>query len=200
VSASGNDDDVLAAALIQIAGHAERISDLDSRLDAIATILGRHASAFKAIDGIDKQVEAIGRQLADLASSSSTTNDDAYDPTPSPRWWQLRDAERSSATDRLRAWVEQVYRPGYGHLSAALPPCWEHHPLCLYTLDWLSELWSALYISAERSAGTLAAQAEWQTRLLPAAAAQMARDAVACSHHNGQFRCSFPDGRQRRGT
>jgi hypothetical protein len=35
-------------------------------------------------------------------------------------------------------------------------------PLCLLTLDWLSELWSALDLTQERTASTLAAQAEWQ--------------------------------------
>jgi hypothetical protein len=194
MSTPGDDDDVVAAVLIQIARHAERIADLGSRLDAVTTILGRHASVLNSVDGIDKQVAAVDRQLAELAAGSAV-DDDAYEPAPAPRWWQLRDAERSSATGRLRAWVEQVYRPGYGHLSGGLPVCWEQHPLCLYTLDWLSELWSALYISSSRSAGTLAGQAEWQTRLLPAAADQMVREAAGCRHsaelsHPAQIRPS----------
>jgi hypothetical protein len=85
-------------------------------------------------------------------------------------------------TGRLRAWVEQIYRPGYGQIAATLPSCWEQHTLCLYTLDWLSELWSFLYLDPERTAASLAAQAEWQTRLLPAAAEQMAFDATGCPH------------------
>jgi len=206
-------DDVLTAALIQIAGHAERIAELDSReashhestgrrvgelggraeaiagrVDAIATILGRHASVINAIDGIDEQVAAIARQIADLAAVSSAAEEDTYQPAPQPRWWQLRDAERANATDRLQAWVEHVYQPGYGHLAAALPQCWERHPLCLYTLDWLSELWTVLYLSSTRSLGMLSAQAEWQTRLLPAAVDQMAREATGCRHRSGQFR------------
>lgn len=63
-----------------------------------------------------------------------------------------------------------------------LPPCWEQHLLCLNTLDWLSELWSVLYLSAERTPDILAAQGEWQTRLLPSAADQMALDADGCQH------------------
>jgi hypothetical protein len=202
-------DDVLAAALIQIAGHAERIADLDgreathhtetgkliaslggrtdalgARFDAVTTILGRHATVINAIDGIDRQVTAIARQLAELASSDE--DDEGYQPAAAPRWWHPRDPEKATATARLQAWVEHVYRPGYGFLAATLPPCWEHHPLCLYTLDWLSELWSVIYIGQQRTAGTLAAQAEWQTRLLPAAAAQMAREASGCRHMNGQ--------------
>jgi hypothetical protein len=190
-----NADDVLAAALIQLASQAEQIANLggradalNTRFDAVTTILGRHAAVINEIDGIDEQVAAITRQLAELAATTGTTSQDAYEPAPAPRWWQLRSDERSNATHRLQAWVKQVYRPGYGHLSAALPGCWERHPLCLYTLDWLSELWSALYLTTSRSQGTLAAQAEWQTRLLPAAANQMARDAAGCDHLSGQFR------------
>jgi len=202
-------DDVMTAALIQIAGHAERIADLDgreashhadigqliaslggradalsTRFDAVTTILGRHATVINAIDGIDSQVTAITRQLTELTSPDE--DDEAYQPAPAPRWWHPRDPERATATDRLQAWIEHVYRPGYGHLAAKLPPCWEHHPLCLYTLDWLSELWSVIYTGQQRTPGTLAAQAEWQTRLLPAAAAQMAREAAGCRHVNGQ--------------
>ncbi len=220
-----HDDDVIAAALLQIAAQTERIAELESReashhestgrdigqlrdraeatavrLDAIATILGRHASVVNAIDGIDEQVAGIARQLDDLAAANTRAAADTYEPAPAPRWWQLRDAERANASDRLRAWVEQVYQPGYGHLAAALPECWEQHPLCLYTLDWLSELWSVLYLSNARSAGTLAAQSEWQTRLLPAAADQMAREGNGCHHLSGQFRQLPPGGRPHRGT
>jgi hypothetical protein len=203
---SGHDDDVTAALLIQVAAHAERLTDLDAResahqqaaaaqlehladragtasarIDAIASILGRHATVISALDGLDRQVTAIASQLADYAAGNISAAQD-YEPVPQPRWWRLTDAERQTSADRLRAWVEQVYRPGYGRLAAALPPCWEQHPICLYTLDWLSELWSALYLNPQRTASTLAAQAEWQTRLLPAAADQMAADAMNCRH------------------
>ena len=82
---------------------------------------------------------------------------------------------------RLRGWVEHVYRPGYGHLAAGLADCWDQHPLCLYLLDWLSELWSVLYLRPARTAGTLAGQAEWHTRLLPAAASQLAQETRAAA-------------------
>ena len=49
---------------------------------------------------------------------------------------------RSEPVTRLQAWVERVYRPGYGHLAAGLGPCWPSHDLCLYGLDILAELWS----------------------------------------------------------
>ncbi len=201
------DQDAVAAALIQLATHAERITGLDDRetsrfedtaaklrqlseqatatqttVDAITRILRRHASAVKALSDLDHQVTAIASQVTELADQIAGTSGESYDPVPAPRWWLIADAERQAAVERLRAWVKHVYKPGYGHLAAGLPPCWEHHQLCLYTLDWLSELWSALYLGSHRTASTLAAQAEWQTRLMPAAAAQMTTDATNCRH------------------
>jgi hypothetical protein len=204
-----SEGDGLAAALIQISGHAERIGGLDARetahhqettarlreaaaeaasvrtrIDAISATLARHAAIVDALDGLDDQVAALARQLAGLTGTGGGDQEGPgyYRPVPPPRWWKLTGAEHDAALDRLRAWVEQIYRPGYGQIAAMLPPCWEHHPLCLYTLDWLSELWSALYLRPDRTAGILASQGEWQTRLLPAGAEQMAYEATGCPH------------------
>lgn len=72
-------------------------------------------------------------------------------------------------------WKTWTLRPRDGNLAA----CWDQRPLCLYTPDWLSELWSVLYLRPTCTAGTLAGQAEWQTRLLSAAADRMARETAA---------------------
>jgi hypothetical protein len=82
----------------------------------------------------------------------------------------------------MHAWVEQVYRPGYGHLAATLAPCWTSHDLCLYGLDILSDLWSVLYLQPERTARTLSAQAEYQARILPSLAAQLVTETTSCGH------------------
>jgi hypothetical protein len=207
--------DGLAAALIQISAHAERISGLDAReashyqqiaarlrdlaaeatsastrIDGIDRTLTRQAAIVDALDGLDGQVAALALHLAELAADDEDDQPEApsYRPVPAPRWWKLTATEREAALDRLRAWVDQIYRPGYGKLAAALPPCWEHHPPCLYALDWLSELWSVLYLTPRRTAAALAAQAEWQTRLLPAAADQMARETTGCQHEAAAWR------------
>ena len=83
---------------------------------------------------------------------------------------------------RLRGWVEQVYRPGYGHLAAGLGPCWPAHDLCLYALDIASELWSVLYLQPDRSPALLSAQAEYQARILPALADQLRIETNTCGH------------------
>jgi hypothetical protein len=200
----------LAAALIQISAHAERIAGLDTReaahYEEIATLLGRlademaalpdqhdadgidltrQASILQALDALEEQVAGLTRHLAQLADDEDADEiDSRYQPVPVPRWWKLTGSDRDDAVGRLRAWVDQIYRPGYGQLAAMLPPCWDQHPFCLYTLDWLSELWSALYVDPSRDGRDLAAQAEWQTRLLTAAAEQMAYEAAGCQHYS----------------
>jgi hypothetical protein len=92
-----------------------------------------------------------------------------------------RNRPRRSGT-KLAGWVEQVYRPGYGQLSATLGPCWAHHPLCLYALDIAAELWSVLYLQPARTPAVLSAQAEYQARILPALAGQMLIETTRCGH------------------
>jgi hypothetical protein len=204
--------DAVTAVLLQITQHAERLAVLDereashyreitSRLTGLAsqltetsdrasaahTAATRQAAILGSLDGLDQQVAALATQLTGMAAARHQDGDGEQDSEPgqpgrTPRWWKLHGDEREEALARLRAWVEQIYRPGYGHLSAALGPCWEQHPLCLYGLDWLMELWSALYLASSRGAPILASQAEWQTRLLPALAEQMHTETTRCQH------------------
>src|SRR5205807_3661975 len=117
-----------------------------------------------------------------LAPPPAGEDPEGYQPGPPPAWWKLPSEGRQEPLARLRAWVEQVYRPGYGHLAAALGPCWPAHDLCLYGLDVLSELWSVLFLQARRSPGLLSAQAEYQARILPALASQFQTETARCGH------------------
>jgi hypothetical protein len=155
--------DPLPAILDQLAAHTEQIIQLDTREAGHFTTLTSQLTA-----------------LADLAAGD--TDPDRYEPDPAPPWWKLTPADRAEPLARLRGWVEQVYRPGYGHLAATLAPCWEAHDLCLYALDIASALWSVLYLQPERSPGLLASQAEYQARILPALAAQLMTETTRCSH------------------
>jgi len=179
-------EEVLTAALIQISGHAERITSLDTREDShYRDVASSLATTRARLSEIDSVLAAVTTQLADLAASDQGDTGGRYQPIPAARWWKLTGADREAATGRLRAWVEQIYQPGYGRLAAALPPCWDQHTMCLHTLDWLSELWSVLCLRPQRDDRTLAAQAEWHTRLLPAAAEQMAFETTGCHHAPG---------------
>ena len=50
-----------------------------------------------------------------------------------------------------------------------------------------------LYLAPARTAGTLAGQAEWHTRLLAAAAEQLARETHGCAHGTSRYRMA-PSG------
>ena len=146
-----------------------------------------HAQTLAALDGLDRQVAELAATVAGDVPGDGDGDRPAYQPTPAPKFWKPDGTARDQAIGKLRAWVEQVYRPGYGHLAASLGECWEQHPLCLYILDWLSELWSVLYLAPTRTAGTLAGQAEWHTRLLAAAAEQLARETRGCAHGTSRY-------------
>ena len=146
--------------------------------DPIAAILDQLAAHHE-------QLALLGRTVQDLqATLTKPTDRDAEDnvANPVPKWWKLPADQRREPLSRLRAWVEQVYRPGYGHLAATLGPCWEAHDLCLYGLDILAELWSVLYLQDQRSAGLLSAQAEYQARILPALSGQFMTETTGCGH------------------
>ena len=193
----------LTAVLLQLAGITEKLAELDQRQASDTRALGEriaslstlaselkdttagHAQMLAALDGLDRQVADLAAKASGDATGGKETP--GYQPPSAPRFWQLDGTARDEAVARLRAWVEQVYRPGYGHLAARLGDCWEQHPLCLYILDWLSELWSVLYLAPDRTAGTLAGQAEWHTRLLAAAAEQLARETHGCSHTTAAY-------------
>jgi hypothetical protein len=155
--------DPLPAILDQLAAHTEQIIHLDAR----------EAGHFAALTS----------KLTELAGPAPQQDDDAdrYQPDPAPPWWRLAPADRAEPLARLRAWVGQVYRPGYGHLAATLAPCWEAHDLCLYALD-IAALWSVLYLQPDRTPGLLSAQAEYQARILPALAAQLMTETTRCAH------------------
>jgi hypothetical protein len=146
---------------------------------ALAAALLRLTELAERVDGLDSAVAALGEQFTAGPPAQ------AYEPLPTVQWWRLDATERADELKRLESWTRTVYIPGYGHLAAALPACWAEHDLCLYILDWLIELWSVLYVATdeERTKGTLAGQAEFQTRILPAAVQQMEREGTGCTRH-----------------
>jgi hypothetical protein len=162
---------------------ARQLAEAVNRVDAIKDLATRQTALLETLNGLDQQVAALTTRLTQLTTATKRDEaDETYTVAPTLRWWKLDGPERDEALNRLRAWVEQIYRPGYGRLAAALGPCWDQHPLCLYGLDWLMELWSALYLSTERKLPALASQAEWQTRLLPALAEQLHQETTRCKH------------------
>ena len=152
-------NDPITAILDQLAAHHEQLTRLSRTLDEHAAVLTELTAT--TLDGADP---------------------DTCHPEPAPQWWNLPAGRRAEPVARLRGWVEQVYRPGYGHLAATLGPCWETHDLCLYALDIAASLWSVLYLQPVRTPVLLSAQAEYQARILPALAAQLMTETTRCGH------------------
>ena len=187
--------DPLGAALDQLAACRERTAQLDAReaahygelsgqltqLARMVTTLGRtlaeDTAAMARLENLDRQVAELARH----PGARTGDGGDGYQPRPAPAWHLLTADERRAPVAELADWVEHVYRPGYGHL-AVLGDCWPQHDLCLYVLDIASQLWSVLYLQPERTAGLLSAQAEYQARILPALAAQLATETAGCGH------------------
>jgi hypothetical protein len=186
--------DPLAAVLDQLAACREHLAGLEAReaghhaelrgqvaqlagmVTTVSRALAEDTAALARLDALDRQVTELTRRRARPGEGG-----DGDQPHPAPRWHELTPADRQAPIALLRQWVEHVYRPGYGHL-AVLGPCWAEHDLCLYGLDILSQLWSALYLHPEPGPALLSAQAEYQARILPALAAQLAAETSRCRH------------------
>jgi hypothetical protein len=168
----------------QLAACADQLTRLDTREAAHhAAHSGQLAELSGKAASISRIVQEQEAALTQLTAPGHTDRDaDGYHPGPGPAWWKLTADGRQEPIARLQAWVEQVYRPGYGHLAAGLGPCWPSHDLCLYGLDILSELWSVLYLQQDRGPGLLSAQAEYQARILPALAEQLRAETTSCGH------------------
>jgi len=180
------DGEGLTAALLQLAGHAERLGKLDDRMAEVASKLADSAlQTANLTAGLQAQADAltgIKAQLDVLAGGEGEPEEKGYMPVPALRWWLLSDGEKEPAVRRLRGWVEVVFRPGYGYLAERLPVCWPQHALAVITLDWISELHSVLCLQPKRTPQALAGMAEWQLRLLPGAMDQIAAEARSCGH------------------
>lgn len=191
------ESDGLTAVLLQLQGLTQQLAELDhreasdvrqiqDRIAGLATLVSSikdtaadQADTLTAIKAIHERIDELAAQIAGEPDDEAA---EVYQPRPSRRWWKLEGAEREASIASLRAWVDQIYLPGYGYLAASLGDCWDQHPLCLYALDWLSELWSVLYLQPQRTRPVLAGQAEWQTRLLAAVAEQLAHETRHCHH------------------
>jgi hypothetical protein len=197
--------DPLTAVLDQLAAHREQVVDLDARearhfgslseqLTQLAATITAVGQALRDDTAALPRIEALEHMVTGLAARcvKAAADDASHQPSPSPAWWQLTEAERKEATAPLRAWVARVYRPGYGHLAVTLGPCWEAHDLCLYGLDLLARLWSELYLQPAHSTALLSARAEYQARILPATAAQLAAETTGCRHDQARTHPGYP--------
>jgi hypothetical protein len=169
------------------AAHYDELSDQATRLAELVTTVSRtlaeDTAALARLDELDREVTALSQRSAEPHGQDDPARWRPLAARPGPG--DSADSAPAGPVAGLRDWAERVFRPGYGHL-AVLGPCWPQHELCLYGLDILSRLHSALYTDPapgpDSDAGLLSAQAEYQARILPAIAAQMAAETTRCGH------------------
>jgi hypothetical protein len=93
-----------------------RLRELAEQLALVTAVADSLAALTAVIDGLEERV-------GDLEDPGSPAG--GYSSPPQPMWWALTGEDRAEAMDRLRAWVEDICRPGMGRHAAQFPPCWE---------------------------------------------------------------------------
>jgi hypothetical protein len=150
----------------------EQLAELRDQITILEEARARDVERFAKLE----------KTVAKTEKAVAKKKQEGYEPEPAPRWWRASAEERREAIGRLRAWVETVFRPGYGHLAAKVRPCWDQHDLCLYVLDWLSESWTVIHQPDERDVGLLWTSMDWHTRFLPVAVSLLEAETESCDH------------------
>ena len=175
-------DPALQNVVLQIAESADKLAGLERLVKDLGADIRQQAERTARLQALEEALAALTARVAELLPDEQGTPR-TYAPRPAPRWWNLTREAREAEIGRLRGFVEQVYRPGFGHLAARLRPCWASHELCLYCLDIAAELHAVLYLQARRTISLLNGQAEYATRVLPALADLMAAETrTGCQH------------------
>jgi hypothetical protein len=180
------DDMNATAAHLRITELDERVGQLDGRED---DHFSATAAQVQRLDESRRETDGNLTELARVIADHLEDPNKPHLPEPSIRWWELDDggADREDAIADLQAWIQNVYQPGFGHLAAALPPCWAQHDLCLYILDVLSQFWMVLWLNPGRSAATVAGQADLLTRVMPQMVGIMQTEGKNCAHAKGRL-------------
>lgn len=176
-------DDALPQVVLQLTQTAEKLAGLERLVHQLGTDIRKQAEQTARLQALEDALAALAARVAEALPDEQGSSR-IYLPRPAPRWWNLSGQAREAEIGRLRGFVEQVYRPGFGHLAARLRPCWESHDLCLYCLDIAAELHAVLYLQGRRTVSLLNGQAEYAARVLPALADLMSIETRSgCQHH-----------------
>ena len=176
-------DAALATVVLQLAETEQKLAALERLVTDLGADIRTQAERTAQLQALEDAVAALAAKVAAVLPDDQGVPK-VYAPRPAPRWWNLTGPARDAEIGRLRGFVEQIYRPGFGHLAARLRPCWASHELCLYCLDIAAELHAVLYLQSRRTIALLNGQAEYATRILPALADLMSAETRSgCQHH-----------------
>ena len=124
-------DSALPQVVLQLTETAEKLAALERLVNQLGDGIRQQAGQTTRLQALEEALAALTAKVAEVLPDQHGSSR-VYAPRPAPRWWNLSGQAREAEIGRLRAFVEHVYRPGYGHLAARLRPCWEAHDLCLY--------------------------------------------------------------------
>jgi hypothetical protein len=169
----------------EIARHGERLGSVERQLSEVLTnfaairgTLMDQAAVLGPLRDVNERLEGLQRRFDRLFPPEESDGAEFYSPAPVPRWWEeMSEADRERHLERIRNWVDTVYRPMFGIIAARLPADWERRPFCLTVLDVMAELHKVLYLQPVRTQGMLSGQAELLSRLIPALADLMTNEA-----------------------
>ena len=116
------------------------------------------APILATVNRLEEAVATLTAKLAEVVPQDGPAR--VYQPSPTPQVWRLHAEARERLARKLSAWVQDVYRPLYGHLAARLPACWPQHDLAIVILDVLSELQLDDTLN-KRTPGVLVSQGEF---------------------------------------
>ena len=188
----------LAAALMQLSRHTEKLTELDGRegkhwadVQTALTVLRNKVSGhdgtltdmqdiLHGLDGVDDAIKVLQEQMESVLPPAQLPG--RYYPGPTRQWWALDGPERADAIADLSQWAEEILTPMFGYLGTKLGKCWRSHEFCLVQMDWLMELWSVLHLQPQRYAQDVAAQAEFWTRVAPAVMDLLDVETSKCDH------------------
>jgi hypothetical protein len=169
--------------VVQLADTAAKLADLERLVKNLGADIQKQAERTARLQAVEEALATLTARVSEVLPDEQGSSR-VYSPRSAPRWWNLSAQGREAEVGRLRGFVEQVYRPGFGHLAVRLRPCWEFHDLCLYCLDIAAELHAVLYLQSRRTVSLLNGQAEYATRVLPALADLMSTETRSgCQHH-----------------
>src|SRR5438874_12053359 len=169
--------------VLQLTETADKLAGLERLVTELGADIRQQAERTARLHALEEALAALTVRVAEVLPDEQGSSR-VYAPRPAPRWWNLTGPAREAEIGRLRGFVEQVYRPGFGHLAARLRPCWESHDLCLYCLDIAAELHAVLYLQSRRAVSLLNGQVRYAARVLPALADLMSTGTRSgCQHH-----------------
>ena len=160
-------DDQITAALDQLAAQREQITRLDTR----------EATHYATLTGL------LAGLTARTGPDPARDDPGGYQPDPAPCWWQL------SPDDRQRAGRPAARLGGPGLPARLRPPGRRPRPLLARPRPVpvrpghrLPACGRCCTSSPAATTALLSAQAEYQARILPALAAQLAAETTRCGH------------------